>query len=261
MRIKPTKIVEECLERIHRLNDALRIFIHLSEEAIKHAEYLEKELEEGKCRSELHGLPIAVKDAFYTYDMPTTGGSIILKDYKPPKDAEVVRKLRGAGAIIIGKTNMHEFAFGVTNKNPHYGVTRNPWSIDRISGGSSGGSAVAVSVGVCIGGLGTDTAGSIRIPSALCGVVGYKPSNGLLSLDGVIPLSHSLDTVGPIVKTVDDVSIMLNIMTGKVLTSQERVSEYEDRELRLGLPRKLIEEWVSDEVEEVFWRSIGKITS
>ncbi|MEM1584229.1 MAG: amidase [Nitrososphaerota archaeon] len=261
LRIKPTKIIEECLRRIHRLNDALRIFIHLSEEAIKHAEYLEKELEEGKCRSELHGLPIAVKDAFYTYDMPTTGGSIILKDYKPPKDAEVVRKLRDAGAIIIGKTNMHEFAFGVTNKNPHYGVTRNPWSIDRISGGSSGGSAVAVSVGVCIGGLGTDTAGSIRIPSALCGVVGYKPSNGLLSLDGVIPLSHSLDTVGPIVKTVDDVSITLNIMTGKVLTSQERVSEYEDRELRLGLPRKLIEEWVSDEVEEVFWRSIGKITS
>lgn len=261
LKIKPVKLVEECLRRIYRLNDVLKMFIFVAEEAIEQAEYLEKELEEGRCRSELHGLPIAVKDAFYTYDMPTTGGSIILKGYKHSRDAEVVHKLRDAGAIIIGKSNMHEFAFGVTNKNPHYGVTRNPWSIDRISGGSSGGSAVAVSVGVCIGGLGTDTAGSIRIPSALCGVVGYKPSYGLLSLDGVIPLSYSLDTVGPIAKTVDDVSIMLNIMAGKGLTSLQQFYGNGDMELRLGLPRKLIEEWVSDEVEEVFWKSIEKIAS
>ncbi|MCL7389955.1 MAG: amidase, partial [Thaumarchaeota archaeon] len=171
LKMKPTKIVEECLKRINRLNDNLKMFIYVADvEAMQHAEKLEKELEEGVCRSKLHGLPIAVKDAFYTQDMPTTGGSIILRDFRPARDAEVVRKLRAAGAVIIGKTNMHEFAFGVTNKNPHYGATRNPWSTDRISGGSSGGSAVAVSVGVSIGGLGTDTAGSIRIPSALCGV-------------------------------------------------------------------------------------------
>lgn len=262
LKIKPTEIVEECLKRIHRLNDVLRMFIFVAEEeATRQAENLERELEEGKCRSALHGLPIAVKDAFYTRDMPTTGGSIILKDYKPSKDAEVVRKLRDAGAVLIGKTNMHEFAFGVTNKNPHYGVTRNPWSIDRISGGSSGGSAVAVSVGVSISGLGTDTAGSIRIPSALCGVVGYKPTYGSLSLEGVIPLAFSLDTVGPIAKTVDDVWIMLSVMVGRELTSLQPIEENDNRELKLGLPRKLIEEWVSEEVEKVFWRSLEKITS
>ncbi len=261
LRIKPTKLIEECLRKIDRLNDRLRMFIYIGrEEAILYAEELEKELEDGVCRSIIHGLPIAVKDAFYTQDMPTTGGSIILKDFKPGKDAEVVRKLRNAGAVIIGKTNMHEFAFGVTNKNPHYGVTTNPWDTGRISGGSSGGSAVAVSVGACIGGLGTDTAGSIRIPSALCGVVGYKPTYGLLSLDGVIPLAWSLDTVGPIAKTVDDVELLLELMASKKFQNSEQVEEA-DRELRLGLPKRIIEEWTSTEVEEVFWKSLDKIVS
>lgn len=119
LKMKPTKIIEECLKRINRLNDSLKMFIYVAEvEAMQHAEKLEKELEEGVCRSKLHGLPIAVKDAFYTQDMPTTGGSKILRDFMPARDAEVVRKLRDAGAVIIGKTNMHEFAFGVTNKNP-----------------------------------------------------------------------------------------------------------------------------------------------
>lgn len=262
LKMKPTKIVEECLKRINRLNDNLKMFIYVADvEAMQHAEKLEKELEEGVCRSKLHGLPIAVKDAFYTQDMPTTGGSIILRDFRPARDAEVVRKLRAAGAVIIGKTNMHEFAFGVTNKNPHYGATRNPWSTDRISGGSSGGSAVAVSVGVSIGGLGTDTAGSIRIPSALCGVVGYKPTYNLLSLNGVIPLAWSLDTVGPIAKTVDDIILMLNIMVGKRLKAPLRVKISQDKELRVGLPRRFIEEWISEEVEEVFWKSIDRIVS
>jgi len=262
LKMKPTKIIEECLKRINRLNDNLRMFIYVAEvEAIQYAEKLEKELEEGMCRSKLHGLPIAVKDAFYTQDMPTTGGSKILKDFRPARDAEVVRKLRDAGAVIIGKTNMHEFAFGVTNKNPHYGVTRNPWSTDRISGGSSGGSAVAVSVGVSIGGLGTDTAGSIRIPSALCGVVGYKPTYNLLSLDGVIPLAWSLDTVGPIAKTVDDIILMLNIMVGRRLRAPPQTKINEEEELKIGLPRRFIEEWISEEVEEVFWKSIDKISS
>lgn len=262
LKIKPTKIIEECLERISRLNDSLKMFIYVAkEEALKHAEKLEKELEERACRSKLHGLPIAVKDAFHTIDMPTTGGSLILKDFRPSRDAEVVRRLRDAGAVIIGKTNMHEFAFGVTNKNPHYGVTRNPWSTDRISGGSSGGSAVAVSVGVSIGGVGTDTAGSIRIPSALCGVVGYKPTYNLISLDGVIPLARSLDTVGPIAKTVDDVEVILDIMVGKRLKPKppHQANRNDDEELRLGIPRRFIDEWLSEEIEEVFWRSVDKI--
>lgn len=261
LRIKPTKIIEECLKRIDKLNDKLKMFIYIArEEAILYAEELEKELEDGVCRSIIHGLPIAVKDAFYTQDMPTTGGSLILKDFKPTRDAEVVNRLRSAGAVIIGKTNMHEFAFGVTNKNPHYGVTTNPWDTERISGGSSGGSAVAVSVGACIAGLGTDTAGSIRIPSALCGVVGYKPTYGLLSLDGVIPLAWSLDTVGPIAKTVDDVGVLLELMSTKQFQKTEQVKQA-DNELKLGLPRRIIEEWVSTEVEEVFWKSIDRIVS
>ncbi len=262
LKMKPTKIIEECLKRINRLNDRLKMFIYVAEvEAIQYAEKLEKELEEGVCRSRLHGLPIAVKDAFCTQDMPTTGGSKILRDFRPARDAEVVRKLRDAGAVIIGKTNMHEFAFGVTNKNLHYGATRNPWSTDRVSGGSSGGSAVAVSVGVSIGGLGTDTAGSIRIPSALCGVVGYKPTYNLLSLDGVIPLAWSLDTVGPIAKTVDDIVFMLNIMVGRRLRAPPQTKINEEKELKIGLPRRFIEEWISEEVEEVFWKSIDKISS
>jgi len=261
LKIKPTKIIEACLERISRLNDSLNMFIYVAEEALQYAEKLEKELEERTCRSKLHGLPIAVKDAFYTLDMPTTGGSLILKDFRPSRDAEVVRRLRDAGAVIIGKTNMHEFAFGVTNKNPHYGVTRNPWNINRISGGSSGGSAVAVSVGVSIGGIGTDTAGSIRIPSAICGVVGYKPTYSLLSLDGVIPLAWSLDTVGPIAKTVDDVEIMIDVMAGRQLRFSHQANINENGELRLGIPRRFIDEWLSEEVEEVFWRSVDKIVS
>ncbi|MEN2974923.1 MAG: amidase [Candidatus Caldarchaeales archaeon] len=260
--VKPTKIVEESIRRIDKLDNLLKMFIYVArEEAMDYAEKLEKELEDGLLRGPLHGLPIAVKDVFYTEGMPTTGGSKILKDNKPTRDAVVVSRLKKAGAIIIGKTNMHEFAFGVTNKNPHYGATRNPWSIDRISGGSSGGSAIAVSVGVCIGGLGTDTAGSIRIPSALCGVVGYKTTYNLISLDGVIPLSWSLDTAGPIAKTVEDVAIMLDVMTEGLYNFAETVEREINREWRIGLPEKIIREMVSEDVEEVFWRSIDKIAS
>lgn len=261
LRIRPTKLIEECLRMIDKLDDILKMFIYVArEEAMLYAEKLEEELENGLCRSVMHGLPIAVKDALYTVDMPTTGGSTILKHFKPRRDAEVVCRLRDSGAVIIGKTNMHEFAFGVTNKNPHYGITRNPWDTERISGGSSGGSAVAVSVGVCIGGLGTDTAGSIRIPSALCGVVGYKPTYGLVSLKGVIPLAWSLDTVGPIAKTVDDAAALLNLMTSEKLQPSKRVQR-DNGELKIGLPRTIIEEWTSGEVEEVFWKAIDKIVS
>ncbi|MCX8192480.1 MAG: amidase [Nitrososphaeria archaeon] len=262
LKIKPTRLIEESLKKIDRLDNTLKMFIYIArEEALRYAERLERELEEGICRGLLHGLPFGVKDAFYTEDMPTTGGSKILKDFKPSKDAVTVSRLKDAGVVIIGKTNMHEFAFGVTNKNPHYGFTRNPWNVERISGGSSGGSAVAVSVGICIGGLGTDTAGSIRIPSALCGVVGYKTTYGLINLEGVIPLSWSLDTVGPIAKSVEDVAIILNILTDKKLDLTNITEENTNSEWRIGLPRKIIERMVSEDVEEVFWKSVDKITS
>ncbi|MEM0451931.1 MAG: amidase [Nitrososphaerota archaeon] len=262
LKLKPTKLIEHTLKKIRELNDKLYMFIYVAEDlAYKQAEELEKELEEGVQRSLIHGLPIAVKDVFYTRDMPTTAGSKILRNFQTSYDAEVVGRLREAGAIIIGKTNMHEFAFGVTNKNPHYGTSRNPWDLERISGGSSGGSAVAVATEISVLGLGTDTAGSIRIPSALCGVVGFKPTYGLLSLEGVVPLSWSLDTVGPITKSVEDTALVLDIMTGGRHGFAENLKEEIDRELRFLVPAKIIEELASSEVEGVFWRTIDKIVS
>ena len=162
----------------------------------------------------LYGIPVAVKDLYDTRGIRTTSGSKFFADNIPQEDAFVVQKLKKAGVQIIGKTNTHEIALGVTNNNPHFGACRNPWDITRTPGGSSGGSAVAVSTGMALAALGTDTGGSIRIPASLCGVVGLKPTYGRVSLRGILPLSWNLDHAGPITRKVEDAALMLQVMSG-----------------------------------------------
>jgi aspartyl-tRNA(Asn)/glutamyl-tRNA(Gln) amidotransferase subunit A len=215
-KVSPVELTKLFLSRIERLNPKLNAFITVtSEKALAEAHVAERELSRGKRRGALHGIPLALKDNIWTKGVRTTMGSSILRDLLPPEDATVVRKLRRAGAIVIGKTNLHEFAYGVTSENPHYGSVRNPWNMDRIAGGSSGGSAVAVAAGLCAAAIGSDTGGSIRIPSALCGVVGLKPTFGRVSVYGVFPLAPSFDHVGPIARSAVDAALVLECITGR----------------------------------------------
>jgi aspartyl-tRNA(Asn)/glutamyl-tRNA(Gln) amidotransferase subunit A len=214
-KVSPVELTEYFLGRIARFQPSLNAFITLTAElARKQARQAEKEILKGRYRGPLHGLPISLKDLFWTAGVRTTAGSKILRRFAPRENAIVVNRLLTAGSILLGKTNLHEFAFGVTSVNPHYGPVHNPWDLRRISGGSSGGSAAAVSAGLCVASLGTDTGGSIRIPSAACGVVGLKPTRGLVPLQGVIPLAFSLDHVGPICRCVEDAALILEMIAG-----------------------------------------------
>ena len=213
--ISPVELVQAHLERIGKLDARLNSFITVTaEDALARAHSVEQEIMKGGIRSSLHGLPLALKDLFETEGVATTAGSAFFKEYRPAEDCAAARQLKQAGAILLGKLNMHEIALGVTNVNPHFGPCRNPWDTTRISGGSSGGSAAAVSAGLCLGALGTDTGGSIRIPAALCGVVGFKPTRGRISLRGVIPLSWNLDHVGPLARRVMDAAVLLQALAG-----------------------------------------------
>lgn len=200
-----TERLEATLESIARSQPRLNAFITVTGEAARaEAAEAERELGAGGSRGPLHGVPVAVKDLIATQGTRTTAGSRILGEWVPKRDADVVWALREAGALLVGKTNTHEFAFGTTNDNPHYGATKNPWNPALTTGGSSGGSAAAVAAGLLDIALGTDTAGSIRIPAALCGAVGFKPGWGVLSARGVVQLAKTLDTVGPLARTVAD---------------------------------------------------------
>ena len=205
------------LRQIERLNPALKAFITVIE---RHPEVDSNEVKENhfpppsSARSmALSGIPVAVKDLFDTTGIRTTAGSKFFADNIPETDAFVVKKLKEAGALILGKTNTHEIALGVTGNNPHYGTACNPWDPTRIPGGSSSGSAIAVATGMALGALGTDTGGSIRIPASLCGIVGFKPTYGRVSLRGVFPLSWNLDHVGPLAKTVEDAALLLQVIS------------------------------------------------
>lgn len=206
--LSASDLAAACYRQIERLNPTLNAFITVipqSDEEIPVSRHIP---------SLLQGIPIAAKDLYNTKGIRTTGGSKFFADYIPSEDAIVVDKIKKAGAQIIGKTNTHEIALGVTNNNPHFGACLNPWDINRISGGSSGGSAVAVATNMALAALGTDTGGSIRIPASLCGVVGLKPTYGRISLRGVLPLSWNLDHAGPITKYVEDAALMLQVMGG-----------------------------------------------
>ena len=204
------------LERVARLNLRLNAYLTvLEEEALREARAAEQELARRKWRGPLHGIPIAVKDNIESAGVRTTAGSKILASFVPRQDAPVLASLRQAGAILLGKTHLHEFAYGVTSENIHYGPARNPHDPGRIPGGSSGGSAIAVAAALCSAALGTDTGGSIRIPAALCGVAGFKPAFGSLPMEGIVPLCRSLDHVGTITRTVEDAALLYRVMRGE----------------------------------------------
>jgi aspartyl-tRNA(Asn)/glutamyl-tRNA(Gln) amidotransferase subunit A len=213
--ISPVEITRDCLARIERMNPSLNAFITvMSKSAMEQARRAEGEIGRGEWRGALHGVPVALKDLIATAGVRTTAASALYKDRVPGEDADVVRRLRQAGAVIIGKNNLHEFAYGGSSLVSHFGDVHNPWDVGRIAGGSSGGSAAAVVAGLAYAAIGTATAGSIREPAALCGCVGIKPTYGRVSSRGVIPLSTSLDHVGPLAGTVEDAAIVLQAIAG-----------------------------------------------
>jgi aspartyl-tRNA(Asn)/glutamyl-tRNA(Gln) amidotransferase subunit A len=242
--ISPVELVDVALARVERWSSELNVFLTvLADTARKQAKQAEREIRRGQIRGPLHGIPISLKDNFWTRGIRTTAGSKILADFVPDKDSDVAKALSTAGAILLGKTNMHEFAYGITGENPHYGASRNPWAPERISGGSSGGSAVAVATGMGFASLGTDTGGSIRIPAALSGIVGLKPTFGLVSVEGVVPLGVSFDHVGPLARNVTDACIMLEAIAGPY---PKGAAEPKHRILEKNLPRKFRVGWPKD---------------
>jgi aspartyl-tRNA(Asn)/glutamyl-tRNA(Gln) amidotransferase subunit A len=213
--IASVELTEAHLRRIDAHDTHLNSFITItSDHALTQARAADAELTRGVRRGPLHGIPLALKDLYDTAGIRTTAGSTFFADRVPDTDARAVTLLYQAGAVLLGKLNMHEWALGVTNINPHYGPSRNPWDPSRITGGSSGGAAAALAAGLCMGALGSDTGGSIRIPASLCGIVGLKPTFGRVSLQGVIPLSWNLDHAGPMARTVTDAALLLQAIAG-----------------------------------------------
>src|ERR1051325_3042660 len=208
--VSPVELTQACLARIEKLNSDLNAFITVTDTAaLEDARKAEAEIARGEWKGPLHGIPLAVKDLVETAGIKTTAASAVLRDYVPTSDAEVIRRLKSAGAILLGKLNLHEFAYGGSGIIGHFGPARNPWNTAHVTGGSSSGSAAAVAACLCYGAIGTDTAGSIRLPAACCGITGLKPTYGLVSARGVIPLSWSLDHVGPMARTAADAALML----------------------------------------------------
>ena len=250
--VSPVEIVRTHLDRIAALDGTLKAYITvMGDSALQVARAAEAAVMAGEARGALHGVPVGLKDLYCTKGVKTTGGSRILGDWVPAEDATVVTRLAAAGAIVLGKLNMHEFAYGPEGLNVHYGTTWNPWdrSTHRICGGSSSGSGAAVAAGLCPGALGSDTGGSIRIPSALCGLTGIKPTYGRVSRAGVLPLAWSLDHVGPMCRSAVDCALMLGAMAGydprDPSTSVLPVPDYaaaltgEIKGLRIGLLRRV----------------------
>lgn len=231
------QLVRECLDKISELNSTLNAFITVTaESAIREAERADAEIAAGKWRGPLHGIPIGYKDLIDTAGVRRTAASAMFADRVPARDADVVTRLKAAGAICIGKHNLHEFAYGGSNVISHFGPVRNPVNREFIAGGSSGGSAAAVATGMCYAAIGTDTAGSVREPAALCGIVGLKPSYGLVSTEGIIPLSSSLDHAGPLTRTVGDAAIVLDALTANSHRYHRNLRE-EVRNFVIGVPR------------------------
>ena len=219
----------------------------------------EIEIQRGRWRGPLHGIPVGLKDLIDTAGVKTTCASAVFADRVPTEDADVVRRLKLAGAVLVGKQNMHEFAYGGTSVPSHYGPVHNPWDISRIAGGSSGGSAAAVAAGLCLGAIGSDTGGSIREPSAYCGIVGLKPTYGRVSARGVVPLSWSLDHIGPICRTVKDAALLLEVLAGYdpldsasvdwPTAQYAKIAGAKALGLRVGVVRRMFFEGLDPEIE------------
>jgi aspartyl-tRNA(Asn)/glutamyl-tRNA(Gln) amidotransferase subunit A len=257
--ISPVELTQKCLARIEKLNPVLNAFITVTpDSAIAQARQAEAEMRNGGWRGPLHGIPLGLKDLLDTAGIRTTAASAIFKDRIPAEDADVVTRLKAAGAVLLGKQNLHEFAYGGSSMISYYGEVRNAWNPNCIAGGSSGGSTTAVAAGMCLGAIGTDTAGSIREPAALCGVVGLKPTYGRVGARGVVPLSVSLDHVGPIALTVADCAAMFDVISGKDKTNgaaaKELSSSVEPMQpgLRVGVLRGFFCEDLGPEVASAF---------
>jgi aspartyl-tRNA(Asn)/glutamyl-tRNA(Gln) amidotransferase subunit A len=257
--VSPVELTRVCLDRIEKFNPALNAFITVTaESALAEARAAETEISRGEWRGLLHGIPVALKDLIDTAGTRTTAASAVFEHRVPTEDAEVVRRLRQAGAVMLGKNNLHEFAYGGSSLVSFFGDVHNPWNTRHIAGGSSGGSAAAVAAGLCYAAIGTDTAGSIREPAALCGCVGIKPTYGRVSARGVIPLSWSLDHVGPLAATVGDAAVVLQAIAGydplDAGSAEVAVSDYvsclgdETKNLRVGVPRDYFFDDLDDEV-------------
>ena len=271
--LSPVDLVEDTLERIDALDEELHAYITVTRDsARKEAKKAEMDIRDGKYLGPLHGIPVSLKDLIYVSGVRSTSGSRILSDFTPDYDATVVKRLKEAGAIIVGTNNTHEFACGITNINPHYGSSKNPWDPSRMSGGSSGGSAVAVSAGMAVGSLGTDTSGSIRVPSSLCGLFGLKPTYGRVSKYGVMPLAPSIDHVGPIARTAWDTAALLQAIAGFDILDESTldlpvpdylqiVSETLDkpRKFTLGVPQQYFFDLIDSRVMEVFENCLNEM--
>ncbi len=267
-RLSPVELTDACLARIESVEPKINAFITLTaDKARAAARTAAEDIARGDYIGPLHGIPLALKDLFATAGVLTTAGSKILADNVPAEDSNAAARLRGAGAVLLGKLNLHEFAYGATGVNPHYGPCRNPWDTSRITGGSSSGSGASVASGECFAALGTDTGGSIRIPAALCGGVGLKPTFGRVSRRGVISLSWSLDHVGPLARSVEDTAIVLQAIAGHdpqdASSSAEPVPDYTAglrdgvKDLRIGVPSEFFFDNVDAEVEPAVRKAIG----
>lgn len=257
--VSPLELLRECVERIDALNPELNAFITVTaESALRQARAAEAEIRAGNWRGPLHGIPVGLKDLIDTAGVRTTAASRVLADRVPSQDAEVVTKLREAGAVLIGKQNLHEFAYGGSSVISAFGIPRNPIHPDCIAGGSSGGSAAAVGSGMCYAAIGTDTAGSVREPAALCGLVGLKPSYGLVSTEGIVPLSPSLDHAGPITRSVRDAAIVLDALTGPPRRHSQSLNA-EHGKWRVGIPRNFFFEDLHPEVATAVEAAIDEL--
>lgn len=272
--ISPVELTDACLFRIEAQNPTLNAYVYVAaDEARAAAREAEREIMGGNYRGKLHGIPVAYKDLYYTKGMPTTACSRVLRDFVPDHNATVVERMAQAGAICLGKTNTTEFAFGPTNEESCFGPARNPWNPNKISGGSSGGSAVAAASGMAYVAMGSDSGGSIRIPAALCGAVGFKPTLGLVSSYGIVPLSFSMDTPGPICRSVADVAIVMDAITGTderdpcpfaIKGEPTRFFEAiaDVRDLRgkvLGIPTNFFFDKTDPEIERVFYGAVERL--
>ena len=268
--VSPLEITRICLERIEKLNPALNAFITVTaDSALAEARRAEVEIGRGEWRGPLHGVPVAIKDLIDTAGVRTTAASALHANHIPAEDAEAVRRLWEAGAVIVGKNNLHEFAYGGSSLISNFGAVHNPWTVEHIAGGSSGGSAAAVAAGLCYAAIGTDTAGSIREPAALCGCVGFKPTYGRVSARGVIPLSWSLDHVGPLATTVADAAIILEAIAGydpaDVVTVDIPVADYVSasqesaQSLRVGTLRTYFCDDLDDAVADAFEQAVAVV--
>lgn len=268
--VSALELTTSCLNRIEQLNPTINAFITvMHDSALAQARQANEEIGAGNWRGPLHGIPIGLKDLFDTAGVKTTCGSALFADRVPTEDAEVVRRLKNAGAVLIGKQNMQEFAYGGTSTSSYFGPVHNPWHVDRIAGGSSGGSAAAVATGMCFAALGTDTGGSIREPAAFCGIVGLKPTYGRVSMRGVFPLSPSLDHVGPLCRNVVDTALMLQVIAGydrfDATTVNVPVESYAEAlntntKPRLGIVRRPYFDDLDPEIENAFAEALKELT-